>query len=270
MPTLIIKVEGAFCDTKNTRQNYNVGRISYKNICFDDADLRCANFSQANLEACSFINAGLVDAYFGNANLKGANLKNVTSTKACFAHSDLTEANLESAHLAGSHLAGAILHHTNLTNTNLNSCYLRKADLTRAILHSANLKSVNFTEANLTCADLSGSDLTGADLSGAILSGVNLQGTIGLGTQQDEIAFAQDLLRKLAIGEGKLAMNNWHNPICGTSHCLAGWAFPEEEYPGQKASLKYPTLAQFFFKTRGEAKNALELVALGKLSVFPS
>jgi uncharacterized protein YjbI with pentapeptide repeats len=264
MTTLIIKVEGAFCDAKNTRLNYNIERISYKNMCFNGADLTCANFNQANLEGCSFINAGLIEAYFGNSNLKGANLKNATATKACFTGSDVTESNLESAHLAH-----AILRHTNLTAANLDTCYLKKADLTRVVLQNANLTSVDFTQADLTYADLSDSNLTDADLSGAILSDVNLRGAIGLGTREDEIAFARDLLRKLAIGEGKLSMRHWHSPNCGTTHCLAGWAFPKEEYPGQKASLKYPTLAQFFFSTRDEAMNALKLVAAGELSVFP-
>jgi hypothetical protein len=106
-------------------------------------------------------------------------------------------------------------------------------------------------------------------LSGAWLNGAKLQGAIGLGTREGEVEFAKELLKILQLGAGYLAMDDWHSETCNTTHCLAGWAFPEKKFPAQPASLQYPTLAQFFFKSNQEAMEVLELVASGELSVFP-
>ena len=63
-------------------------------------------------------------------------------------------------------------------------------------------------------------------------------------------------------------MNDWHS--CSTAHCIAGWAFPDLEYPGRKASLAYPTLAKYFFSSNEDALEALKRVANGEESVFPN
>jgi hypothetical protein len=71
-------------------------------------------------------------------------------------------------------------------------------------------------------------------------------------------------------------MEYWHHPSlayggenCRTTHCIAGWAFPNEKEPGQKASLLYPTLAQYFFYDQRRSFEAIRKVAAGKLSMFP-
>ncbi len=53
-------------------------------------------------------------------------------------------------------------------------------------------------------------------------------------TKQDEIVHCNvtEMLRVkqriLAEGDGKLWMQNWVHPECGTVRCIAGWAVPEE------------------------------------------
>lgn len=96
-----------------------------------------------------------------------------------------------------------------------------------------------------------------------------MEGAIGLGTREEEIAFASWLLDLINSGKGKLDMKIWHSP-CGTVHCIASWACPNEKHPAATASRLYPTLARYFHRTTTEqALKILELVANGELSVFP-
>lgn len=209
--------------------------------------------------------------------LKGADFRGkIMYPKTSFGCADLRKAiftgvNLVKPFFDSAKLDGAILDSASFTDADFESASLKGASLKGAILQNA-----NFQEANLNGADLTDADLTGANLSGASLRRVNLTRVRGIGTKAGEIAFAKSTLWAIDTEEFELDMEYWHHPSiafgdenCQTAHCIAGWAFPEEEVPGPKASLLYPTLAQYFFSSNEKAMNALRKVAAGKLSVFP-
>jgi uncharacterized protein YjbI with pentapeptide repeats len=100
-------------------------------MCLNDAYLRCANLSKANL----------------------------------------SEANLRGADLSCANLSGAYLRCADLSCANLSKADLRDAKLSEANLRDTNLNEANLRGADLSCANLSEANLRGADLSGANLSG---------------------------------------------------------------------------------------------------
>jgi uncharacterized protein YjbI with pentapeptide repeats len=193
---------------------------------------------------------------------------------------DLRSADLSVTNLSGASLCNANLSRADLNNSDLSEANLSGADLNNSDLHSADLRSADLSYANLTGtdlrsadlsgADLSGADLRGADLSGADLSGVNLLGTIGLGSKDQEIKFAKDLLDLLEVTPKALNMDYWHssNFECETTHDLAGFYAPDSEFPGAEASRALPTLARYFYASNDEVIEALERVASGEESVF--
>jgi Pentapeptide repeats (8 copies) len=203
-------------------------------------------------DICTRFNAG--------ADLEGANLTGADLRGANLIAASLTDVKLRVANLAGADLEGA-----NLEGADLEGADLRGANLASVKLRVANLAGADLEGANLAGANLEGADLRGVDLSGADLRGADLRGVKGVGNKKDEIEFATKLLQKISDHTVKLVMSNWH---CGTAHCIAGWAYPEESYPGQKASLKYPTLAKYFFASEKEALAALQRVANGVESAF--
>ncbi len=229
----------------------------YTTLVSDRQDLRDFDFSYADLQGADFRGKILYSkTSFQCADLRKAILTGLNLDKSCF-----DSAKLDHAVLDGSSFVGA----------DFESVSLKNASLKGAILQNA-----TFGEANLNGADLTDADLTGANLSGASLRRVNLSRVRGIGTKEGEIAFAKSTLWAIETEQFELDMEYWHHPSiafgdenCRTAHCIAGWAFPDEEVPGQKASLLYPTLAQYFFSSNEEAMNALRLVAAGKLSVFP-
>jgi hypothetical protein len=193
-----------------------------------------------------------------NSYLKGANLINTYLRDVDFSLSNLCDADIE-----GCNLTNAILKNVNLTNANLYN-----ANLTNGVLLGANLTNANLHNTILINADLRAVNFSGADLGGADLTDARLEGAIGLGTREEEIAFASWLLDLIGSGKGKLEMNCRHQ--CDTAHCIAGWAFPNLKNPVAPASRLYPTLAKYFYVESNElAVSAIELVATGGLSVFP-
>jgi hypothetical protein len=193
-----------------------------------------------------------------NAYLKGANLMSV----------DLSGMDLSSANLCNALIEGANLTDTILANADLINANLYNTVLTNSLLLGANLTNANLHNAILINADLRAVNFSDADLGGADLTDARLEGAIGLGSREGEIAFASWLLDLINSGKGKLEMNCWHQ--CETVHCIAGWAFPDLEYPAAPASRLYPTLAKYFYVESNEvALSAIELVATGELSVFP-
>ena len=116
---------------------------------------------------------------------------------------------------------------------------------------------------------LSPGSLRYTNLSGVNLAGYDVAALLGLSAAQakaEEIRFAKELIEKLKDGENELEMGRWHT--CETSHCLAGWAYPNESAPQILASRKLLTLTKYFYSTNAEAYAALERVACGKESVF--
>ena len=261
--TITTKVQAVFCDIQYPApQNTETFRLDNEN--FENADLARINLSSASLVNANLRYTDLTLADFREADLTGAELCGATGNQSRFHRSNLTDANLRDSTFQDANFVHANLANANLTNISLSDSHLSNANLTNANLTGAFLES-----ANLAFANLSGANLTNANLSGAWLHGVNLTGAIGLGTRKEEVEFAKELLEILQSKRGYLEMDEWHSEACATAHCLAGFIYPEIIMPAQKASLKCPTLAQFFFKSNQEVMEALRAVASGELSVFP-
>jgi uncharacterized protein YjbI with pentapeptide repeats len=231
-------------------------------IHWERKDLSETYAIRQNLNGAEWSNTNLSNSVLSYSNLENAKLNNANLTRAVLTETNLTKAECNNARFREASLVGACFADANLTDALLDFTNLTNTNFTGAIL-----KSVSFACANLKDANLTDADLTNADLTGANLSGINLERAIGIGTKENEIQHAQQILEILDSGEGTLNMDFWHT--CQTSHCLAGWILQDEPNPAQKASLLCPTLAQFFLSSEEEAMNALENVASGKMSVFP-
>ena len=195
--------------------------------------------------------------------LSGANLRNF----------NLTRTNLVKANLSSANLSEADLDSADLTGANLVKADLSGANLTNASLAGADLSKVNLTNASLAGADLSGANLTNANLVDMNLANVNLSlanltGVKGIATKEEEMKAAQKVLSMISQPGNKLDMSCWHT--CETSHCIAGWLCPENEYPAKEAARKVPTLVKYFFADNDEAYNALQRVASGEESIYNS
>ncbi len=264
--TIATNIQGAFCNVDFESQNQlNDFILDLKGHVFHGNDLTYANLTNANLIGANLYRTTIVGVNLTGTDLSDANLKEVsgfgaTFTGSCLENADLSEGQLNTADFQGASLVGARLIYISLKESNLAEANLQNANLNFAFLQKA----------NLTSADLRGADLSNVELSGACLTGAKLEGAIGLGTKKGEIEFAKKLLAIFKSRKGYLEMDNWHGENCKTTHCLAGWAFPNETFPGAQASRMYPTLAQFFFKSNEEAMDALRAVASGELSVFPN
>ena len=116
-------------------------------IISDNADLRNADLSSADLG----------DAKLHNANLTYADLSSV----------DLHYANLSYADLSCADLSNADLRSADLRNANLTYADLSCVDLHYANLSYADLSNADLSSANLRCANLSYASLRGANLCGA-------------------------------------------------------------------------------------------------------
>ena len=209
--------------------------------------------------------------YSDEKDLSGANLSNADLTGAYLSGADLSNACLLSADLLGTDLRETNLTGTDLRETNFTGADLRGADLTGATLidaylNNANLSYADFSNANFTGANFTGANLTGVNLTGVNLTGVNLTDTVGIASKVEEMAEASRILSIIESGQGNLKMSAWHT--CETSHCIAGWCQPNDRFPGQKASLKLPTLARYFVTANETALDALRQVAAGTLSIW--
>jgi len=207
----------------------------------------------------------------GISSLSGANLAGDCLINCNLAIETLTHTNLSGADLRWADLSGTDVRWANLSGADLRSADLSGADLTKANLTNANLTNANLAYTNLSYVKLDGANLTdvnltGSNLSRADLSGLCLKSAKGIGTKEEEIEFAQELVKLLDEKRGQLEMSEWHT--CQTIHCIAGWAFPNEENPEPKASLKYPTLVKYFLASNEEAMEGLRRVASGIESVF--
>jgi len=95
---------------------------------------------------------------------------------------------------------------------------LYEADLGGANLRGANLRGADLRGANLGDADLGEANLGGADLGGADLRGA-LQ---SLGLTVDP-TLPQRILDQIRSDPASWDQEHWHS-VCGTKHCVAGWA----------------------------------------------
>ena len=175
---------------------------------------------------------------------------------------DLRGVDLRGAVLIGVDLRGVDLERANLERANLERANLRGAYLERAILREANLERANLERAILIGANLRGANLERAILRGAYLEWANLERAIlreanleGANLEGAKIDYQieEGLIQKIRDivfhNNKNLFMSSWHygcdDAICGTAHCIAGWACElgkngkelEEKYGSGIASL---------------------------------
>ena len=106
------------------------------------AQANTINYSNTNLENRDFSKADLVGGVFVAAEMRGANFKEANLSNAILTMGVLLRANLEGANLTGALVDRATLDGANLTNT-----IFQEAILTRSRLYAANITGADFTDA---------------------------------------------------------------------------------------------------------------------------
>ncbi|MBD2345879.1 pentapeptide repeat-containing protein [Anabaena subtropica] len=140
------------------------------------SDLSRATLNRANLSNARLIGANLSSAQLVGADLRGAVLENASLTGADLGDAKLQEANLYGARLGRVIAIGAQLSFANLTKTDWQSSDLSGADFERANLSNADLSATRMTGAILRSAKLENTNLRNADLSLVDLRGANVAG----------------------------------------------------------------------------------------------
>ncbi|MBD2250393.1 heterocyst-specific glycolipids-directing protein HglK [Nostoc parmelioides] len=140
------------------------------------SDLSRATLNRANLSNARLIGANLSSAQLVGADLRGTVLENASLTGADLGDAKLQEANLYGARLSRVIAIGAQLSFANLTKTDWQSSDLSGADLERANLSNADLSATRMTGAILRSAQLENANLRNADLSLVDLRGANVAG----------------------------------------------------------------------------------------------
>jgi uncharacterized protein YjbI with pentapeptide repeats len=155
----------------------------------DRTDLHQADFTGANLEGATFVQADLRNTRMQCADLNALLLRDDRAAAGCTRarRADFSKARLSGARLAGIDLRAARLDEALLDGAELTyglmygasfaGAHLERADLTGG----AWLQGANFLQAQLQGADLTGAklqlaDLSNAGLQGAVLALANLEG----------------------------------------------------------------------------------------------
>jgi hypothetical protein len=86
----------------------------------------------------------------------------------------------------------------------------------------------------------------------------------GVRSHDEQQKEAQRILSIIDTDKGELAMQDWHT--CKTSHCIAGWLYPQVEFPAQVASQNYPFLSQYFYEGNEQGLEAIKAVASGNFN----
>ncbi|BCL38767.1 pentapeptide repeat-containing protein [Nostoc sp. MS1] len=154
------------------------------------SDLSRATLNRANLANARLIGANLSSAQLVGADLRGAVLENASLTGADLGDAKLQEANLYGARLGRVIAIGTQLSFANLTKTSWQNSDLSGADLERANLSNADFSSSRMTGATLRSAQLENANLQNADLSlvdlrGANVAGADFKNTILTPSKQD-------------------------------------------------------------------------------------
>ena len=149
---------------------------------FPDADLSGAMLHDASLGGANFWDADLSGAYLNSADLSEAQLYGAKCSSTFFWFAKLIGALLQEADLSRGNFHGATLSRANLGGANLSRASFQDAILANAWLERANLTDAGFLGADLSNvrlvnANLSGANLMEANLLGARLAGANLSGT---------------------------------------------------------------------------------------------
>ncbi|WP_066424916.1 pentapeptide repeat-containing protein [Anabaena sp. 4-3] len=142
-----------------------LNRASLANARLVGANLSSAQLVGADLRGAVLENASLTGADLGDAKLKDANLYGARLGRVIAIGTQLSFANLTKTDWQASDLSGADLERANLSNANLSA-----TRLTGAILRSAKLENANFQNADLSLVDLRGANVAGADFQGAIIT----------------------------------------------------------------------------------------------------
>lgn len=131
------------------------------------ADIRSADFSNADLRYANFKYSDLRGVDFSNANLRDADLRYTLLMSADFSNTDLSDARLVYAYLMNADLSNADLSNANLRYAEISNADLSNADLSNANISNADLSNTTLSNTNLWYAILSNADLRYADLSNA-------------------------------------------------------------------------------------------------------
>ncbi|MCE5334936.1 MAG: pentapeptide repeat-containing protein [Desulfobacteraceae bacterium] len=145
-----------------TREQVLMSLISGRGPAF----LRGVNLSSLDLSGAGWLE---------EADLRGADLSNANLRRALLKGANLERANLHSAILMGTNLEGANLFRVKANVANMSLANLRSANLRETALVGTNLARADLEEADLDGADLEGANLQGCNLRRARLTNVNLK-----------------------------------------------------------------------------------------------
>ncbi|WP_414548280.1 pentapeptide repeat-containing protein [Anabaena sp. CCY 0017] len=183
--------------TQAQMRQANFTDANLSRVIMNRSDLSRATLNRANLSHARLIGADLGSSQLVGANLRGAFLEKASLTGADIGDAKFNEANLYGARLSRVIAIGTHFSYANLTNTewrgaDLSGAYLDRANLsnanlsatrlTGAVLRSARLENANLENADLSFVDLRGANVAGADFKGAVLAPV---------TQNPEDQFVQ-------------------------------------------------------------------------------
>ena len=148
---------------------------------FLNADLSYALFQHANLSSANFANTALTNSILSYADISGSWFHAVDFTGTRFWYADLSGALLQDEELprvdfSNAKLCGANLGAANLSGTNFQYATATKAWLEGATLSDASFLKADLSDASFIKADLSGATFPDASLNGANLSDANLSG----------------------------------------------------------------------------------------------
>ncbi|MGV9557115.1 pentapeptide repeat-containing protein [Streptomyces sp. NPDC003522] len=177
--------------TIDLRDTFLVGAALYGT--FDNADLRGADLTRADLQSGRF-----ALAWFDNARMNDAYLSDGTYTEADFLGTDLSGAWLDGGQFQNADLTQAKLVGVH-GNYEGRSAQFFNADLTATDLTDADLRGVNLVQADLgqetaqglPAATVTGTVLIGADLTDALLDGVDVDAAVREEADLAEKASAQ-------------------------------------------------------------------------------
>jgi uncharacterized protein YjbI with pentapeptide repeats len=142
---LTVSANSASFRDANLRGFHAVAGCSFREACFDGANLDGAFLRGADLRGASFVGASLKGTDLSECNLTGANLSRVRAREAMLVRADLTGANLTGSDLMDAMLQKSTLHGTDMSGANLFAANLGQVRLDTATKNKgANLKRALF------------------------------------------------------------------------------------------------------------------------------
>ncbi len=155
----------------------------------DRTDLHQADFTGANIEGASFVQADLRNVSMTCADIDRLLLGDSRKEVKCISArgANFTRARMTEAKLAGGDFGGAVFDHANLEGSDMRYLLAQGADFTSAnlqrvdlsgnsVLHGASFLTASLQGADMTTAELAMANFVSANLHGAILSFARLEG----------------------------------------------------------------------------------------------